>query len=113
MDSSLRIVIQIPLCELWNDLGVVATSKKRQLRRNEISDMLHAGRVRFVVANGGYPLNWIDPSNCFEFWKTEVKHRIVDTEKFFLDDFPDKWCFVSSEWSDDQPLPIVLLEKYH
>lgn len=113
MDSSVRIVVQIPLTELWNDSGVVTSSKKRQLRRNEISELLRTGRVRFVMADCGDPLKWIDPVNCFDFWKTEAKPRVVEPDEFFWGDFPDQQCYVASEWADGGSLPIVLLEKFH
>ena len=109
----MRLAMQMPLNELWDDSGIVTSTKRRQLRRDEISDLLRVGKVRFVVANPGYPLEWIDPAECFEFWKLHVEHRLAEPEAFCLDDFPDGWCFVASEWSDEQQKAIVLLKKYH
>ena len=113
MDPSLRVVMQMPLTELWDDAGLVTDVKLRHLSRNDVAAMLRQGRVRFVVANSGEGLKWSPPSECYDFWKTEVKSRIAETGRVFLEEFPNEYCYVASEWTDNQQSPIVLLEKHH
>ncbi len=48
-----------------------------------------------------------------DFWKTELKPRIVEMETFDQAEFPGAYCYVASEWADGEPLPLVLLEMYH
>jgi hypothetical protein len=113
MDPSLRVVMKIPMTELWDLKGGSVVVKLRTLGRVEIAALLRQEQVRFVVAECGEPLRWVPCSGVYDFWKTEVKPRIVETETFDQADFPAGYCYVASEWTDDQPSPIVLLEKYH
>lgn len=113
MDSSLRVVMRIPMSELWDLDGSMAAKKQRTVCGSDVAAMLRHGPVRFVVAECGDPLTWIPSSHCYDFWKTELKPRIVETETFEQADFPGAYCYVASEWDDGQPLPLVLLEMYH
>jgi hypothetical protein len=92
---------------------VLGRSKQRMLRSSDIVTLLRQGLVRFVVAKCGEPLQRIPPFQSYDFWKTEVKPRIVETETFDRADFPGGYCYVASEWMDGQSLPVVLLEMYH
>ena len=113
MDPSLRIVMRIPMSELWDSEGNLTAAKQRALGGSDIAALLRQGQVRFVVADCGKRLEWIPPPQCYDFWKTRVKPRIVEADKFDLADFPDKCCYVASEWADGESPPIVLLEMYH
>jgi hypothetical protein len=97
MDPSQRIVIRIPVSELWDSTGSLPVEKRRTLTTGEIASLLRQGRVRFVVADIGHRLEWIPLQQCYEFWKTEVKPRIADMEQFDLENFPDAYCYVASE----------------
>jgi hypothetical protein len=112
MDPLLRVVMQIPMNELWDSNGNPA-SKRRTLGGGDIATLLRQGEVRFVVADCGKPLGWIPSSRTYDFWKTEVKPRLVETEAFYLETFPGGYCYVASEWADGQLSPIVLLEMHH
>jgi hypothetical protein len=113
MDPSFRVVMRIPMSELWDTDGNLTAAKKRTLGGSDVATMLQEGLIRFVVAECGDPLRWIPTSDCSDFWKTELKHRIVETETFDQSDFPGAYCYVASEWADGEPLPLVLLEMYH
>ncbi len=113
MDTSLRLVTQIPLGVLWDSQGNQTAAKQRTLGRSDVAAMLRRGLVRFVVANCGHPLRWIPPCECHDFWKNELTLRIVETETFELADFPGEYCYLASEWTDGDPSPLVLLEMYH
>jgi hypothetical protein len=113
MDPALRVVMRIPMTELWDSEGNLTATKQRTLSRDDVVALLRRGLVRFVVAECGDPLKWIPPSDCYGFWKTELKPRIVETKTFELEDFPGAYCYVASEWADGQFTPLVLLEMYH
>jgi hypothetical protein len=113
MDPSLRVVMRMPMSELWDSSGDLTATKLRTLSTSEIASLMRNGVVRFVAADCGRPLKWIPLSQCNDFWKTEVKPRIVETETFDLADFPGAYCFVASEWADGLVSPIVLLEMCH
>lgn len=113
MKPELRYVSRMPLAELWNENGVIAAKKVRDLRSSDIVSMLRAGRVRFVVAEIRHHLQW-NIEDCYEFWKSKVKMHLAqpDAERY-LEDFPGEYCYFASEWKADVGEPIVLLEKSH
>lgn len=113
MDPSLRVVMRIPMRELWDTEGELTAVKQRALCGYDVPAMLRQGLVRFVVAECGDPLKWIPSSRCYDFWETEVKSRIVETDTFDQADFPGAYCYVASEWADGQPSTVVLFEMYH
>ena len=85
------------------------------LSADDIQRLLQAGPVRFVVANAGAPLHWINAEECYQFWKDEIKQHLASSrDKLFLDHFPDAYCYVASRWEGAGfSEPIVLLEKHH
>lgn len=115
MDPKHRVVVRLPLEEIWDNDGPVESHKLRDLSRNEITDLLRAGSVRFVVANPGEPLNWVGAPECFDFWKTEVSRRLFDPreESFDMDRMPGGYGYVASEWSAVAGERVVLLEMAH
>jgi len=108
-----RSINEIPLTDLWNENGVISEERLTYLIDEEIRNLLKKGKVQFVVANVGCPLEWIPIDNCFDFYKTKLKNRIADKEVNYLDNFPDNYFFYASEWKSNNLLPIVSLEMYH
>ena len=115
MELNQRIVSQMPLHELWNEHRIVSTKKIRDLSADDIADMLRLGKVRFVVANIGEHLKWIPLDECYRFWKSEVKMRVVnpEAEGFYLEDFPEEYCYIAEEWEADEGERIILLIVTH
>src|SRR5689334_6966351 len=98
MDTALKVVTQIPLPELWRDDGFTTTSRVRWLTSDDITSLLRAGRVRFVVADVGASPRWIPLSECYDFWKTEAQpHLAAPKSRASLDDFPGGYCYFASE----------------
>ena len=113
MDPSRQEVMRIPMSELWSSNGELTAAKRRALGGSDIAALLRQGQVRFDVADCGKQLEWIPPPQCYDFWKTRVKPRIVEADRFDLADFPGEYCYVATEWADGESPPIVLLEQYH
>ena len=113
MKPGLRVVTGLPLEALWRGEDAFG-SRQRDLNVEDLSTLLRQGSVAFVIADVGKALEWIDPADCFRFWKTEVRPHISTTAKIVLDQFPDEYCYVASDWGrSDGDLPIVVLERHH
>lgn len=115
MTPSLRTVNRIPLERLWNEDGEIEVSRKCWVSTQALRAMLRMGQVQFIVADIGSPLRRIDMAKCFDFWKSEVEHHLIDDPGlgFSLDDFPGGYAYLASEWTGNHPASIVLLEKHH
>lgn len=114
MESALRVVTRLPIDEVWDEHGPLGLRKERRLSENDITNLLRSGPLRFVVADVGKRLRWIDPAECYDFWKDAVKLHIADPgTAITLDKYENCYCFVASEWSDSSSSPVVVLEKHH
>jgi hypothetical protein len=105
-----------PLHELWNEHGLVTMHEVRDLTAEDIVALLRTGAVRFVIADVGRSLHWVPSAQCYSFWKSAAKLHIVDPPHartgIALDDFPEGYCYLASEWASDDE-PIVLLQVVH
>lgn len=114
MENSNRIVTQFPLTNLWTDIKDISARREKFLTADNIQDMLKEYPIEFVVANVGEKLKWISYEKSFDFWKTELKpHLANDINSINLDNFPDNYAYIASEWTGEIQTLIVLLEKYH
>ena len=114
MDTSQKIVTQIPLIELWNSDGPLDALRAENLGETDIVRLLQNGSS-LVVAEAGQPLQWIPEGDRFAFWTTEVKCRLIapDADRFYLDDYADNYCYVASMWLFAPSAPVIVLEKHH
>lgn len=118
MDLRFRLVTQLPAAALWTaDGSPVAANRGRLLGRDDIAELLRGGEVRFVVADCGHALSWIPIETRFEYWKREIKPRLVEPEQaeagYRLDAFPEERCYLATLWEPAGESPIVLLESSH
>ena len=114
MDATLKVVTQLPLTELWRDDGFTTTWRVRWLTADDITSLLRAGRVQFVVADVGVSPRWIPLGECYDFWKREAQpHLAAPESRASLDDFPDGYCYFASEWSSRDGTPIIVCERHH
>jgi hypothetical protein len=114
MHPAQRIVTYLPLPELWDAVGPCDARRIRSVGDEEIIRLLR-NESCFVVAEVGLPLQWIMDHDRFAFWKAELKPRLVapDATRFRLDDYPDGYCYVASEWRYRKDRTAVILEKHH
>ena len=114
MNFSVKIVTQIPLDTIWTSETELKSERVCYLTADTIKDLLRQGQVNFIIADVGLKLTWVDKNQCFDFWKLEVeKHLATDINVIYIDNFPDNYAYLASEWMDDGPTPIILLEKMH
>lgn len=115
MDPAKRVVTHIPLTELWTKEGRVDAVRGGPLGEAEIAALLRDTPSTFVVASPGEPLRWVAVRDRYDFWKTEVKCRLVarDATSFRLEDFPGSYCYVATEWRTDSGPHVIVLEKHH
>jgi len=115
MDPKPRVVIRLPLEEVWQEDGFpISMEKLRPLQTQDVANLLRVGPVNFIVADVGMPLRWIDPSDCYRFWNAEMKaHLAAPDQKCTLDEFPGGYFYFASEWRKKENFPIVVVERYH
>jgi hypothetical protein len=115
MDAKLRIITRLPLEELWRDGEFAFTQRRRGFTADDIVLLLQFGVVEFVVADVGSKLCWITPTDCYDFWKTEVKPHLAGYDsRVVLGDFPDGYCYFASQWEGTSAAQaIILLERHH
>jgi hypothetical protein len=100
--------------EIWNESGLVAASRSRELSAKDLQSILQQGSVSFVVADVGKALRWVPEAACFDFWKSEVQSRLAPPNgPVNLDSFPGGYSYFVSEWSSKKTAPIILLEMVH
>ncbi len=113
MNIENRIVIQIPLDEVWNDKEVISASRKRYVKKEEVSQILRHSPVRFAIARIGKSLIWIEEEKCYGFWKSEIEANVANpAENIEIDSFPNNFAYLASEWYEESQRPIILLEQY-
>jgi hypothetical protein len=117
MDPALRVVVQLPLPELWTERGPFTAARERTLGRADVKALLQAGAVQFVVADVGKPLRWVPDKDRFVFWKTEARDHLVEDphRPIDIDAYPERYAYVASEWVADPlaPARIIVLERHH
>jgi hypothetical protein len=108
-----RLVTRIPLTELWDEDGILADKRIRNLDQSALLELVQSGPVRFVVADPGLKLEWIPTERRFQFWKA-IKPQITDPGKRIRrEDFPNQTFYTASEWRGRSGECLILLEKHH
>jgi hypothetical protein len=93
---------------------VLSTSRIRRLCEEDVTELLRLGPIRFVVADVGRQLHWINLADSCSFWKDEAKPHLANTpSRIQLDSFPNSYAYIASQWSSGDSVPIVALEWIH
>jgi hypothetical protein len=109
----MKRITRIPLDSLQLANGTIAYQVRTNLTRQYLKELLHCTNVQFVVIDVGLEPVEIDCKNNFKFWRDEVSKHLVDSQPFYLTDFPDEYAYLGSEWAADGMCPIIVLEKAH
>ncbi len=110
-----RLVVRIPLEQLWTTTGPTAHVCLRHLSPNEVESLLKVDPdLRLVEARIAEELRWY-PRGDYRFWRDKARDHAADSEKpHSLDEFPDSMLYFVSEWLEDGSQDRVLLfEQYH
>lgn len=114
MTNDKKIVVQLPLTNLWADNEDIFAQRGIYLTKANIREILRKYKVIFVIANVGDKLKWLSYSESFDFWKTELEPHVAnDVDRIEIDNFSGNYCYVASEWETGAETRIILLEKYH
>jgi len=114
MNQPPRLVSNLPLERLWRDNEWLDALRARDLRADDIRDLLRLGQVQFVVADCSKPIQWIPLNDCYDFWKREVLRHLPDpATTAYLKHLPDEYCYFASEWRSSDIERLVVLEMHH
>jgi hypothetical protein len=115
--APLRVVSKLPLDELWNEAGTISATKVGPVGTDEIRKLLRSAPVRFVVADVSEQLRWVEGSDSFDWWKSELKPRLAEPEGakagVDLDEWPDGYGYVAYEWRLEDGAVVIAAEKWH
>jgi hypothetical protein len=113
MDFKLKVVTNTPLQQLWSEEDYLDFKRDINISASQIVNYLKSD-ARFVLADAGSELQWIEPFNIYRLWKSEWKESIADPDsKIDLDTFPKGYAYIASRWNNDSNSVIILLEKVH
>ena len=114
MDNSIRLVTKIPLSEIWKFDQDFDSNRKYYLNEEQINNILQISKVDFIVADVGHHLHWVGADHCYDVWKNEIKNHLANlNEHIILENYPDNYAYLASEWTTKSLIPIILLEKIH
>jgi hypothetical protein len=109
-----KIITSLPVTEIWNDGGIISKKKVKHLLISDINELLHKyPEAELAIADGGHKFYFIKKEDKFNVWKKELKNRIVETNEFYLEEFPGEYCYVASLWKKDDNGLIILFEMHH
>lgn len=109
-----RLVVRIPLEQLWNPAGPTAHIRLRHLSPDDVECLLKAvPDLHLVEARIAEELRWY-PRSDYRFWRDKARHHAAHPDKSHsLDDYPDSTLYFVSEWLDEESQDRVLLFEEH
>jgi hypothetical protein len=106
-----RLVIRLPLDELWTSDGPVDARRGRQVGAERIKEILRKRTAVFARADIGFPLTWYRGPDAAAFWRV-AKPNLSEGAAAYLDQFPGGFCYFATEWASAHG-PVVSFEKSH
>jgi hypothetical protein len=104
---------------IWDESWrVLSASRVAYLDVLHIKQQIHSTDVLVLVADIGSDLIRLSGADVDAFWEKEASLRVVEPDKadteFSLEDYPDSYCYLVSEWAGpDLNRPTILFERYH
>ena len=109
-----KIITSMPISEIHDIPTNLIYHKVKHIDSQYIIDLIKKEKVKFVIANVGETLKWIDIENCYKFWKNEVKNHLAnDLNKIDIEQFENNYCYIASEFETASNDYLILLEKFH
>lgn len=109
-----RLVLRIPLEQLWTPEGPANHILLRHLSPDDVESLLKTTpNLRLVEARIAEELRWY-PRGDYKFWRDQARNHAAhpDTSQS-LDDFPDSMFYFISEWLDEASQDRILLFELH
>ena len=112
--SAPRLVLRIPLEQLWTSEGPTNHTPLRDLSPDEVESLLKTTPdLRLVEARIAEELRW-HPRGDYRFWRDHARNHAAHPDKPQpLDDFPDSMLYFVSEWLDEASQDRILLFELH
>lgn len=104
---------RIPLSNLWNEQGELNAARIRYLGFDDFEQLAFHKHSALVVAELGMPLSWFDSTYLTANYMQLKTNIALDPEGFYLNEYPDHFVWLASEWMLNEDQSIILLEKYH
>jgi hypothetical protein len=105
------VITKMPIDKL--ELDNKDFKKCRYLVIEEIKKILTQNPISLAIADIGKPLEFIESETVFEFWKKNKENIAKDLDKIILEDYPNEFAFIASEWISNTGDKLILLEKHH
>jgi len=74
----LKVITKLPLSKLVTPRGDAA--RGAELGAEAIRQLLRWGPVRFVIADIGHELRWLEEASCLVTWKQEVQPHLAEPQ---------------------------------
>ncbi len=113
MESKLRVVVKLPLDDLWDDCGPLSHTRVRWLSDKDIREMLRESPPQFVIADVGLPLQWIPRAESFRFWRKAVAEIAPPSQPASLNDYSGGCCYFAALWQAESAPDLIVLERHH
>ena len=96
MNPHERVVVSLPLSELFDSNGPVAARHVGNLLLEQIRELLGAGPVRLVVVEPGSRPHGVPTHESFAFWKREIVGNVAAGERVDPRALPRGYCYFAS-----------------
>jgi hypothetical protein len=88
--------------------------QRRGLSAGEIGDFFRAAGAThlWVTDMFGDVRQTIALKDCFRFWKSELKNRILEEPFFVREEWPGGYAYQVSEWTSPFAEPLLELQRW-
>ena len=112
--QTLQVVPPWPDCpeRVLNMLLLGSSEAIRSLGASDISALVAAGPVQFVVHDGELPLRWLPLDEYVAFWTPELQQHIADPTQRparAKEAYPGQYYYAAEEWASATEAPLVYL----
>src|SRR5882757_3644086 len=106
-----RVVTSLPLAELHVEDGKFLRGPT--LDREAVLAYMRSQGPTIAVASVGASLKFVSGAEAYDLWKRELTSRLVDGDRFQLEDFPDERAYVAVRWAAPDGRALVVFEQHH
>jgi hypothetical protein len=112
--SRQRLIGKIPLEELWNCHEVRSAARKCYLTKSEVIARTESGVTTTMLASIGSIPIWKSYHRSDEEFTRQIEpHLVENSDRFYLDNFPQGMAYLASMWQLESGEEILVLEANH